>query len=659
MKYSMRFFLGVLLSSLITVVSAHEYLDYSNNPYSPTRNHRYRKGVIPDKGTWGKMRDYQKKYSTTTAGSKTLVYGGGIDGIGVTSGTPKVYLIFWGSQWGTSSTDANGNLTFSNDTAGAAPVLQNLFKGLGTASEGWSGTMTQYCDGSLVSKGASSCPTDAPHVGYPSGGALAGVWYDNSASEPTYATPAQLAQEAINAAAHFGNTTASSNRYVQYLIVSSSGMHPDGFNTSSGQFCAWHDYTGDSSLQGPTSPYGDLAFSNIPYMYDAGQSCGANAVNSGSAGSLDGMTMGAGHEYAETITDQNPPGGWISSSGSQENGDECAWITSGQGAMANVSFGTGTFAMQSTWSNDTNECDMTHAIVGTGVNATPVASNGSVTTSADTPVDGTLSAADSDGDTLVFEIVSAPSHGTAVITNQNTGAFSYTPAGGYTGSDSFTFKATDGSGNASNVATESVSINAITNSAPVASNGAVGTNAGTAVNGKLAATDADGDTLTFSIVVAPAHGSVTLTNASTGAFIYTPASGFSGSDSFTFKATDSAGNASNTATESVTVNAVTTACQPGYTQYTGTISQGQALNVPHYYYALSGIEAATLTGPAGTNFDLYLYWWSGWGWINVAYSAGPTSVEAINAGYSPTGYFAWLIYARSGSGPFTICVNHP
>jgi len=327
--------------------------------------------------------------------------------------------------------------------------------------------------------------------------------------------------------------------------------------------------------------------------------------------------------------------------------------------MANVSFGTGTFAMQSTWSNDTNECDITHAIIGTSVNATPVASSGSITTNMDTPVDGTLTASDTDGDTLVFAIVANPTHGTAVITDINTGAFTYTPTGGYSGNDSFTFKATDGSGNASNVATESVTINANTNTAPVASNGSVSTNAGTAVSGKLNAADTDGDALTFSVVTAPSHGSVTLTNASTGTFTYTPVSGFSGSDGFTFKATDSAGNVSNTATETVTVNAVTTSCPTGYTRYTGTILQGQVSDTPHYYFAYPGKEAATLSGPAGSNFDLYLFWWNGWTWTNVARSTGTTSSESINISYAPAGYYGWMIYARSGSGTFNICVSHP
>ncbi|RDD80777.1 PKD domain-containing protein [Dyella tabacisoli] len=314
------------------------------------------------------MRQYSAMHGLSAAvtGTETLSFGGGVDGIGVTSGTPKVYLVVYGNQWGTAGTDGSGNTTLSNDADGAVPYLQKLFKGLGTGGELWSGTMTQYCDGPTVATGATSCPSGAPLVGYPTGGPFAGIWYDNSVASPASATGAQLAQEAINAAQHFGNTTAASNRYAQYVILSPSGTTPDGFNTPSGSFCAWHDWNGDQSV---TSPVGDIAFTNMPYVADAGSSCGQGFVN-GSAGTLDGFSIVEGHEYAETITDQNPAGGWTNTTGSsfngQENGDECAWLSSGQGASANVTTGTGTFAMQSTWSNDTNQCEIAHPIVGGG-----------------------------------------------------------------------------------------------------------------------------------------------------------------------------------------------------------------------------------------------------------------------------------------------------
>ena len=349
------------------------------NPYSPAYGHAYRHGVFPTKEAHARMKQYQALQAATTAaatGPQTLSYGGGVDGIGVTSGTPKVYIVVYGSQWGTASTNASGNMTLSNDPVGAVPYLENLFKGLGTGGELWSGVMTQYCDGSSVSTGATFCPSGAPTVGYPTGGTFVNIWYDNSVASPSQATGAQLAQEAIKAAQHFGNTTAASNRYVQYVILSPTGTHPDGFNTPTGSFCAWHDWNGDQSV---TSPVGDVAFTNMPYVYDMGSSCGTSSVNSGAQGNLDGFSIVGGHEYAETVTDQNPAGGWTNHTGNatyngQENGDECAWLTTpSNAATQNVVMGNGTYAMQSTWSNDTNECDISHPIVGGSGGGTPVA----------------------------------------------------------------------------------------------------------------------------------------------------------------------------------------------------------------------------------------------------------------------------------------------
>ena len=320
-------------------------LRLADNPFAPAYGHEYRHGAVPTREAKLHMDEWDRVHGASAARLRrhtVLAFGGGIDGIGVTSGTPKVYLVFYGSQW-----------TGGGDPNGAATYLQKLFTGLGTGGEHWSGTMTQYCDGPTVPRGATTCNTaNTPHVGYPSAGALAGVWFDTAAPSPSSATISQLAQEAVNAAAHFGNTTAASNRYAQYVVVSPSGTHPDGFGSAN--FCAWHSYT--------TSSYGDLPYTNMPYVTDLGASCGENFVNPGSAGLLDGFSIVNGHEYAETLTDQLPAGGWTTRSGS-ENGDLCAWISSGQGAAANVSMGNGAYAMQSTWSNDTSQCDISHNIL--------------------------------------------------------------------------------------------------------------------------------------------------------------------------------------------------------------------------------------------------------------------------------------------------------
>ena len=344
------------------------------NPYSPAYGHPYRHGVIPTRAQQAAMNSFARSHgaTTTSTGPKTLGYGGGVsntDGtvVGVTSGTPKVYLVFWGTQWGTPTTLSNGDLSFpsTTDPYGGGVYMQDLFRGLGTGGEQWSGTMTQYCDGP-VSFGATSCPSGSALIGYPTGGALAanGVWYDTTNPDPSVSTSTQLAQEAVRAASHFGNTTPTSNRYAQYVILSPKGLDPDSYKQN--RFCAWHDYTGDAY---PISnPYGYLAFTNMPYVMDLGASCGMNFVNSGSAGYLDGYSIVEGHEYAETITDQFPAGGWSNlqsnSYSGEENGDECAWISpTSAGGAGDVTLGSAKFAMQSTWSNDTNSCTLSHSII--------------------------------------------------------------------------------------------------------------------------------------------------------------------------------------------------------------------------------------------------------------------------------------------------------
>lgn len=415
------------------------------NPYAPAYGHPYRHGAVPTRQALSRMRAYHSAQpAAAAAGANDLSYGGGVDGIGVTTGAPKVYLVFYGSQWGSAGTDSNGNTTFSGDPSGMAPRLQQFFKGLGTGGEQWSGVMTQYCEG--VASGTQTCPSTAAHVGYPTGGALAGVWADTGSASPGSATGHQLGVAAVAAASHFGNTTAAANRSAQYVIVSPTGTTPDGFNTSSGNFCAWHDWNGDTTMSGgaASSSVGDIAFTNLPYVTDAGSGCGQGFVNSGSAGTVDGVTIVEGHEYAETITDQNPAGGWTDSSGA-ENGDKCAWVSSGSGASANVAFTTGTFAMQTTYSNDVSGCQMAHVIVGGGGgtgNTVTVTSPGSQTGTVGTAVSLHIAATDSSSSaTLTYSATGLPAGlsigaSTATVTGTPTTA----------GTSSVTVTAKDGTG---------------------------------------------------------------------------------------------------------------------------------------------------------------------------------------------------------------------
>ena len=100
------------------------------------------------------------------------------------------------------------------------------------------------------------------------------------------------------------------------------------------------------------------------------------------------------------------------------------------------------------------------------VNQPPVADSQSVTTARNTAAGITLTASDADSNPLTFAIVTGPSHGSLSGTAPN---LTYTPAPNYSGPDSFTFKANDGTDD-SNIATVSITVTS-SNHPPVASHG--------------------------------------------------------------------------------------------------------------------------------------------------------------------------------------------
>ena len=146
---------------------------------------------------------------------------------------------------------------------------------------------------------------------------------------------------------------------------------------------------------------------------------------------------------------------------------------------------------------------------------------------------------DAEGDVLTAVLVVGPAHGT--LTFNTDGSFTYTPNAGYSGTDSFTYAANDGTLD-SEVATVTLTVTATpVNTAPVA--GADGYSVERRHDPDRAApgvlgndTDAEGDVLTAVLVVGPAHGTLTL-NAD-GSFTYTPNADYSGTDSFTYAAND-------------------------------------------------------------------------------------------------------------------------
>lgn len=185
------------------------------------------------------------------------------------------------------------------------------------------------------------------------------------------------------------------------------------------------------------------------------------------------------------------------------------------------------------------------------------------------PLPITLTATDNENNPLTYVIVNSPTHGTLTGTPPNV---TYTPTAGFVGSDSFTFQAHDAQVT-SNIAT--VSITVTQDVAPVANPQQVQCN-GNPLPITLTATDANGDPLIYFIDSNPANGSLSGTPPNV---TYTPNAHFTGTDSFTFHASDGLLN-SNIATVTIQVGSA------------GSISKvGQATNF------CSGGSCTSLTVP--------------------------------------------------------------
>ena len=181
-------------------------------------------------------------------------------------------------------------------------------------------------------------------------------------------------------------------------------------------------------------------------------------------------------------------------------------------------------------------------------NDPPIADDQSANTDEDAAAAIILTGNDSDGDTITFSVVADPSHGSLTGTAPD---LIYTPEPNFNGLDSFTFKANDGTAD-SNIATVNITVSPV-NDAPAADDQSVTTNQDTSIGIILTASDIDGDLLTYTIVANPSNGSLSGTAPNV---TYTPETGYTGTDSFTFNATDGKAD-SNIATVSITVNPAT------------------------------------------------------------------------------------------------------
>ncbi len=214
-------------------------------------------------------------------------------------------------------------------------------------------------------------------------------------------------------------------------------------------------------------------------------------------------------------------------------------------------------------------------------NTPPVAQSSSYTTDENKAVPVALKATDADGDALTYTITTNPAHGTGTLSGTAPNLV-YTPSTNYYGADTLTYSVSDG------VFTDTGTINLTVNhvnQAPVAQNISATLNENTSTNLTLLATDVDSPTLNYSITTQPQHG--TLTGSGTNR-VYTPATNYYGTDTFTYSVSD--GQLSATATGTITVNHVNQA--PVAQNVSATTNENTPTNIP---LIATDVDSSTLT----------------------------------------------------------------
>ncbi|GAB5382370.1 MAG: hypothetical protein Alis3KO_38290 [Aliiglaciecola sp.] len=171
------------------------------------------------------------------------------------------------------------------------------------------------------------------------------------------------------------------------------------------------------------------------------------------------------------------------------------------------------------------------------VNDAPELTELSLEVNEDSPLSSVIAATDVDGDSLTYEVVTAPANGTIELLAD--GSLTYQPNENFFGTDTFEVQFTDGN---SDPVTQTVTIEvAPVNDMPVAASATLsgGVTEGRSVTMELGITDMDADAMTYTVTSDAAKGTVSV--SSSGVVTYTANTGTSGSDSFVVTASDGMG----------------------------------------------------------------------------------------------------------------------
>lgn len=204
--------------------------------------------------------------------------------------------------------------------------------------------------------------------------------------------------------------------------------------------------------------------------------------------------------------------------------------------------------------NDALGCSSTGTVTVIA-NTASMVNNGVISTCSNIPVSDSLAdlIVGNPPPPLTFIISTQPTNGTLTSFDATTGAYTYTPNANFSGVDSFQFFVVD-SGTpvcTTNIGTVNITVNA--NPVVVGSllipcvNQSISDSLAGLVQGNPP------QPLTFELVTLPQFGTITNFNPSTGAYTYTPNTGYIGLDAFNFQVTDANGCVSNVGTITVDV----------------------------------------------------------------------------------------------------------
>ena len=241
-------------------------------------------------------------------------------------------------------------------------------------------------------------------------------------------------------------------------------------------------------------------------------------------------------------------------------------LTSGNGALTANTDGGWTFTPAANWNGNVsfnfgvNDGTVTVAnsasLAVAAVNDVPTTTDAQLQTDENTSVSGQVSAQDIEGDPLTYTIQSGVAHGSLLL-NTVSGAYTYTPNQGYSGSDSFTLRVYDTQGGyADSVVSVAVTpVNDAPDVQPITlpSINEDGSLTFSATELLAGAQDSDGDTLSV-VDLQLSSGDGALTDNGNGTWTFTPSANWNGSVGFSYGVSDGTVTVANSA--SLTVNAV-------------------------------------------------------------------------------------------------------